>query len=790
MTQKEAKRSAIRNPQSAIRNSYDPLLYGGNQDTGLVAVEHVEKKTSDQIVLFFRENDKIIEKQESFNPFIAVNADVIADCPLEFKSKKLKGRGRLNLLALFSSWKDFLKAKSWLTKETGFAPSAPGAPFLCVNDPVQQYLMLSGRTLFLGMELEDLRRMQVDIECFTTEGYEFCNAEREGDKIIAIAFGDQTGWTKVLSGGELSEKELLEQFVAIIQERDPDVIEGHNVFNFDLRYIAKRAKRHGVKLAVGRNSGMPVWRPSRFNVGERTISYQRCNIFGRHIIDTLFLTQAYDITHRSLNGYGLKEVAIHFGLAPRNRTYIEGSKISKEFDRNPEKVMKYVCDDIKETRKLSELLSQSAFIQTQMLPYSYQNACIRGNATKIDALMIREYLRKEHSLPLPDIAREFAGGYTDMFIEGIIENVHHCDVRSLYPSLMLTQKLVPKSDKLGVFEALLSNLREFRINAKERMQKSSTESKKTYFDALQATFKVLINSFYGYLGFSQARFSDFKAAEQVTAEGRSLLQSMIKWMRKHGAEPIEIDTDGIYFVPPGQSDAAKRRSGDAAKGNKSEAGKRVPQWRDLRSAPRSGEIEKFREEFAKFLPEGIEIEFDGEYESMYSYKMKNYALLTYDGEVIIKGAALKSRGLEPFQRSFLKEVIKLKLEGNEEKIPRLKSEYEKAIRNREWSIEKLAKTENLQDAPSTYAAKRAQGKSSRRAVYELALRSGRDYKAGDQISYYVTGEKKSVAVHENSKLVSDWNPKKRDENVVYYLAKLDALYKKFGGEDMQGRLNI
>ena len=46
-------------------------------------------------------------------------------------------------------------------------------------------------------------------------------------------------------------------------------------------------------------------------------------------------------------------------------------------------------------------------------------------------------------------------------------------------------------------------------------------------------------------------------------------------------------------------------------------------------------MKKFREEFQKSLPEGIDIEFDGEYVSMYSYKMKNYALLDADGEMVI-----------------------------------------------------------------------------------------------------------------------------------------------------------
>jgi DNA polymerase I len=738
---------------------FDPLLFGKNPEERLVAIEHVEGDEQDKMVLFFRDGDETIQKNEPFKPFIVADINAIGECPQEYESTALKGAGELNLLASFSTWKDFKEARSWLGKKTRMSASVPSAPYFCFSDPVQQHLVTTGRTLFLGMGLEDVRRMQVDIECITTEGYDFCNADRAGDRIVAIALTDQTGWVEVLSGLELTEKELLARFVEIVRDRDPDVLEGHNIFNFDLAYIAKRAKRHKVKLELGRDGSVPTSRASRHSIGERTISYTRCDIYGRHVLDTLFLVHAYDISHRSLTGFGLKEVAVHFGIAAKNRTYIPGDQISKTFSKDPEKVMRYVKDDVIETRELSNLLSRSAFVQTQMLPYSYQNACVRGNATKIDALMIREYLDKGYGLPLPDQQREFGGGYTDMFVEGVIKNVHHCDVRSLYPSLMLTRKIGPACDDLGVFHVMLSSLKAFRLSAKAKMQGARDNRERMHYDALQTTFKVLINSFYGYLGFSQGRFSDFDAADEVTTKGRALLKKMITWLENEGALPIEMDTDGIYFVPPEGADAG---------------------------AP----LEKLRKAFAESLPKGIEIEFDGEYESMYSYKMKNYALLTSDGEMIIKGAALKSRGLEPFQREFLGSVIRMKLEERDSEVMGLKDSYDKEIRERNWPIEKLAKTERLQDSPATYQAKRAKGKGSRRAAYELASRSERDYRAGDQVSYYVTGEKKSVAVHEAAKLLSEWNPRKRDENVPYYLSKLDTLYKKFGADSAQGTFDL
>jgi DNA polymerase I len=225
------------------------------------------------------------------------------------------------------------------------------------------------------------------------------------------------------------------------------------------------------------------------------------------------------------------------------------------------------------------------------------------------------------------------------------------------------------------------------------------------------------------------------------------MKLMIGKLEELGAKIIELDTDGIYFVPPELKDE------DA--------------------------LEAFRNAMREALPEGIEVEFDGEYKAMYSYKMKNYALLHYDGEMTIKGAALKSRGLARFQRSFLRELIRLRLEGREQGIPALKEEYATAIEGQKWPVTEFAKTSTLKDSPSTYAQKTSQKSRGRDAAYELALKSDRKYRAGDQLTFYVTGTKKSVSVHESARLASEWDPEQRDENVPYYLAKLDALYKKF-----------
>ncbi|MBI3986008.1 MAG: DNA polymerase II [Lentisphaerae bacterium] len=751
-----ACREPVESTEPACGELAEPAVFGRHPGERLVAVELAEPGGDGRLVnLFFRGSSAVERRQEPFEPFLlAENAAILHGCPETAAWTRLAGAGRYAHIGVFPSWRVWLKAKAWLSKKHRQLVSAPDSPVFLVNDPVQQYLLRTGRTLFKGLAFEDLRRMQVDIETTCAPGFEFSNAEREQDRIIVVALGDSTGWTEVLSDREGGEKALLERFVRCVQERDPDVIEGHNIFKFDLAYIETRARRHGVVLGLGRDNRPMQSHPSRWSAGERTIGYPKAEIYGRHVIDTLFLAQAYDVSHRSLDSLGLKSVAIHFRLARPGRVYLEGSDIAREYARNPDKVIRYAADDIRETRELSALLSRSYFEQAQMLPLTYQDVGVKGNGSKIDLLMVREYLRRGQAIPSPDAPRPFAGGATDIFVKGVVKGVHHCDVRSLYPTLMLTRRLTPRSDELGVFLQMLDVLRRYRLDAKARMQAARAPEERAHWEALQTTFKILINSFYGYLGFAQGHFSDFSTAGRVAADGRELLAAMLEWLKKNGAQPIEIDTDGIYYTPP---------PGESAR-----------------------QTEAFRKKFESVLPDGIEVEFDDEYAAMFSYKMKNYALLSRDGEIVIKGAALKSRGLEPYLRGFLRDYLRLKLEGREAEIGALRAAVEADIRQGRMPIARLAKTETLSDAPATYREKIEKKSRGKNAAYELALASGRPYQAGDQISYYITGTKKNVPAHTAARLVSEWKADARDENADYYAAKLNALLAKLEAGDEDG----
>ncbi len=126
-------------------------------------------------------------------------------------------------------------------------------------------------------------------------------------------------------------------------------------------------------------------------------------------------------------------------------------------------------------------------------------------------------------------------------------------------------------------------------------------------------------------------------------------------------------------------------------------------------------------------------------------------------------------------------MIRRLLEGKGGEIHQLLEEYQAKLEKHEMDISWLGKTETLGESLDTYRQKVQAKKRNPAAPYELALASGRTYRAGDQISYYVTGEKKRVRVYENSKLVSSYEPAQPDENIAYYGEKLLALFKKFQG---------
>jgi DNA polymerase elongation subunit (family B) len=280
------------------------------------------------------------------------------------------------------------------------------------------------------------------------------------------------------------------------------------------------------------------------------------------------------------------------------------------------------------------------------------------------------------------------------------------------------------------------------------MQRTADARERSRLDAMQSSLKILINSFYGYLGYDRGLFNDHQKADEVTRSGQELLHLMISTIRQQGGLVVEVDTDGIFFVPPSHAVTEQAEEDLVA-------------------------------ELSRRMPEGITVTLDGRYRKMLSYKKKNYALLSYDNKLTVKGSSLTSRSIEHFGRAYIRTCISCLLC---EDIPGLHQAYvemREKIAGHRLSVRDFARTEALSETLAEYRSAVESGRRTRSAPYEIALTMGRPIRRSERISYYVTGDEPNPRTFENCKPASEWDPNFPDENIPYYIRRLDEFSEKF-----------
>lgn len=620
-----------------------------------------------------------------------------------------------------------------------------------VKPDESQWLLQRRARLFAELPFGELRRCQLDIETGTAEGGGFSDARNAGDRVLAIGLR-LAGRNELLvleEETDAAERRLLMRLSEVLREFDPDVLEGHNLFKFDLDYLRQRCRRHRVPCAWGRFGLNAEFRNSRLKVAERWVDFPRCDIPGRAVIDTYLLVQLFDITVRELTSYGLKEAAVYFGVTPESgagRTYLEGSRIHETYRHDRAAFLAYLGDDLRETQGLADVLLPTYFEQARAFPLLLQEAALRGTSGKIDLLFLEEYYHARAACSAPVEVAPFEGGFTRSFQEGVFRHVLHFDVASLYPSLMLHLGRNPRSDSLGVFIPMLRRLREYRLKYKQLARQAPTAAERDEAQARQTAFKILINSFYGYLGFSGARFGDGELAAEITRRGRELLQTLIAGFERHGCTILEADTDGIYLASPEYF----------------------------------AEPERLLALVADLLPEGIELEFDGRYDAMFCYKAKNYALAS-DGEITLRGSALRSRGIEPYLKKLGDQLIAYLLGVSPVSPAAELQRLREQIQARALPVAELARSESLSQNPAAYEQWVAGGGKPRRAAAEAALQMSPRPRMGDRVTYYITTKQKGMTSDwQRARPLVAFDPAAAPYDPAYYLEKLDDWLERYG----------
>lgn len=651
---------------------------------------------------------------------------------------KLRGSGYLSQVLNFpniTEYNAFLDAK------------LPRESFEVISALEHQFLLQNQSRLFSNLRFSELKRLQLDIETAFSPN-NFSNALNKNDRILAIGLrlGDEIHTLTLENDSPEAEKKMLTQLNTVLQDLDPDVIEGHNCFKFDLDYLRLRYKLHKLPLAWGRFNQLATFRKSRLRIAERWVDFPRCDIPGRTVFDTYLMIQIYDLTDREMESYSLKNIAIHLGISsPENRTYLTPNQIQESFYKDRTTFLAYLNDDLRETKEIAELLLPTYFAQVQNFPMSLQEACLRGTGGKVELLFLEKYYQAKHALPSRTSTQAFEGGFTKSFQEGVFKDILHFDVASLYPSLLLNINKNPKNDELGVFIKLLSELRSYRLDYKKKAQEATDPIFKREYDARQSSFKILINSFYGYLAFDGARFGDSELAAELTAKGRDLLISLIEKFESLGCIILEADTDGIYLSSP-----------------------------EFFKTP-----ETLLAQITPIMPSGVNLEHAGSYSAMFCYKAKNYALAE-DNKMIVKGSALRSRGTEPFLQQLTRQLLSYKLGLTPIAPEKLIQEWTHKITDGSIDIGLLAKSERLSQSPENYLKEIEKATKPRRASLEVALRISPSPHMGDKITYFITkGPKSTTPDWQRAHPIENYNPTTLPYDPTYYLKKITEWKKRY-----------
>jgi DNA polymerase, archaea type len=223
---------------------------------------------------------------------------------------------------------------------------------------------------------------------------------------------------------------------------------------------------------------------------------------------------------------------------------------------------------------------------------------------------------------------------------------------------------------------------------------------------MSAAMKLVVNSAYGYLaaGGGLTRFADVHAANEVTRRGRETLDLMCRALAERGVMLLEADTDGVYFAVPESWTEADERQVVA--------------------------------EVAALLPPLVQLEFDGRYAAMLSHEPKNYALLTYDGTLVLRGVAFRSSRAEPYGEAFLRRALGCLLRGNVLGVREAYLSTVTALRRREVMTFDVSSRVRLTKTPAQYLQTREE---RRELTYEALLATGRStWTIGERVRVYRT----------------------------------------------------
>jgi DNA polymerase-2 len=369
---------------------------------------------------------------------------------------------------------------------------------------------------------------------------------RDFERVIMIGEGGNTASLEYVR----DEPALLQRFLDVINDYDPDAILGWNFIQFDMAFLRRKFDEHQLPFRLGRDQSVVEWR----EVSDRLYVH----VAGRVVLDGIeclrnatwqFESFALDDVARDLLGEGKL-------LKGDER----GRDIERLFDEDKPALARYnlkdcelVLDIFDKTDLLNFLIARSRM--TGLLPDR-----MGGSVAAFEFM----YLPRLHRAGwvAPDIgdgysAEKSPGGFVMDSRPGLYNNVLVLDFKSLYPSIIRTFRIDPQ----GLVEGMAADVDDTvpgyfggRFHRQKHIlpdlirhlgeQREAARSKGN--KPLSQAIKIIMASCYGVLGSEGCRFYDTRLSASITKRGHDIILRTSEWIRQQGYDVIYGDTDSVF----------------------------------------------------------------------------------------------------------------------------------------------------------------------------------------------------------------------------------------------------
>lgn len=452
-------------------------------------------------------------------------------------------------------------------------------------DGEQRNLGFNSEIILEAKKIEKVegRELPLKILSFDTEVVEEKRGERqlimlslygEGiQKVITYKEGKFPDFVEVVK----DEKELIQRFINIVKEYDPDVISGFNSDLFDFVVLRERAQKLKVKLddlSIDR-SGITLSKRARISTA-RLKGYVHTDIFNfvSNILSPMLQTEVLSLDAVSSEILGDEKIEME---------YSEILSAWKE-GRNLENLARYSLKDAELTYRLSLILSPQICELTKIVGQSLFDVSRMMYSQLVEWYYTRR--AKEMGRIIPNQPRfeeiqerqkkSYIGGYVKEPEAGLHENIAVIDFASLYPSIISTYNISTETlncdcckenghkvpdlpywfckRKNGFESTVIKDLLLERQRIKEEMRKFSPGT--IEFNLLnnrQMALKTIANASYGYYAFPASKWYSKECAESITSFGRYWIKKVMDEARSSGFRPIYGDTDSAFLALDGKS---------------------------------------------------------------------------------------------------------------------------------------------------------------------------------------------------------------------------------------------